>query len=41
MESRKMVQMILFAKQKQRHTHRTNIWILSREGGWDEWGGWN
>ena len=43
-ESRKMIQMNLFAKPKetQRHRERTYIWIPGREGGvWDELGDWD
>ena len=41
MESRKMVQMNLFAKQKWRHRHREQMYGHQREKvGWDELGDW-
>ena len=40
-ESRKIVQVNLFAKQKQTQTYRTNIWIPRGEEGADELGDWD
>ena len=39
---KKLVQMILFTKQKQRHRQRTKMWIpREEESGWDELGDWD
>ena len=41
-ESRKMVQMILFAKHKQRHRHREEMYGYQGESEeWDELGDWD
>ena len=37
-ESRKMIQMNLFAKQKHRHKHREQMYGYQEGGGWDELG---